>query len=185
MRLSRFRFHLIGGLLTLVCFSVLAMTELPRSPLIQRIIPKHGWLPWNMQAPDFYLATAQGQEISLKQLKGSSTMLIFVTPNCPYCKKLKEELLQKELPDLQNHVVFISQKSGSQKLHPEWQKLESQLTDRFLVLQDTTGSVFEAYNAQSVPATYWIDERGKVRTSGVGVPMGLKMLQKLIDRESR
>jgi peroxiredoxin len=174
---------LIGGALALVFAGLLAASAPPASPLLQRVVVRgDSRLPRGTLAPDFQLPTRQGKTLGLEQFKGRSSLLIFVTPTCPYCKKLKEELLGRGLPDLQNRLAFISrEKPGElQGVPAEVQQLEARITGLFPVLQDSAGSVSGAYKVQGVPTSYWMDEQGKVRASAVGMPEGLKLVDGLV-----
>lgn len=175
---------LIGGVLSLLLLGVLTFKDLPNTALLQRTVAReNSRLSKGTAAPDFQLPTASGETLGLDNLKGAMSLLIFVTPTCPYCKQLKESLVAQGGPDLKNRLVFITAKTHSaQELPAEVQALEAKIVHLFPVLQDTAGSTAQAYKAQSVPTSYLLDKDGKVIDSGVGAPEGLKLAQKLMDQ---
>lgn len=175
---------LIGGALALLFVGVLAFKDLPNTSLLQRtVIKEDGRLPKGTVAPDFQLPNVKGQTMKLEDFKGEVSLLIFVSPTCPYCKQLKEALVNKGIPDLKNRLGFITTKSrSSQELSKEVQELEVEIAALFPVLQDSAGAVFEAYRTAGVPTSYLLDKEGKVIDSAVGAPESLKLAQKLVDQ---
>ena len=171
-----------GGVLAIILIGALTFTDSPDSSLLQRTVISNGsGLPRGTAAPDFQLASVQGKRMSLNDLKGKSAVLVFVTRTCQYCTDLKENLLDQDLPDLNNRLVFVN--SSKNKLHdlsPEIQEFETQLANLYPVLLDSTQSVYLAYNVRGVPTTYLIDEEGKIVASEVG-PGGLGIVRRLIE----
>lgn len=183
MSFQAHRSSIIGGILALLLVGVLAFKDLPDSSLLQRIVVKESSrLPKGAVAPDFQLPGVNGETMGLADLKGAMSVLVFVTLTCPYCRQLKEELVSRGMPDLKSRLVFIIRKAQSpQEIPTEVQELETKVVRLFPVLQDSAGSTFEEYKANSVPTSYLLDKEGKVVDSGVGVPAGLKLVQKLVN----
>lgn len=176
----QYRFHLIGLVVGLVFSGVLATSEIPEFPLVKRIIGQEGTLlPQGTPAPDFILPTVQGKILSIDQLRGKPAVLIFTSTTCEACDELKAELLKLKSADLQNHLVFMQGKDDPQALSSEGQQLEEQIGKRFPVAQDTAKSVFHAYKISMVPTTYQIDEKGKIRSSAIGVSRCLELVQEV------
>ena len=177
------KYVLLGSVLAGLLLGVLAFSDPSKSSLLQRKVNRNpNQLSQGTLAPEFRLPTAQGEILSLEQLKGTTAVIVFVTATCPYCKTLKEELLDQGLPDLGNRLVFVSQGNGDlQKYSPEIQQLESRFATLIPVLQDSTGKVFEAYKVLGVPTAYQLDEKGKVNVSGIGVPNSLELVQRLVE----
>ncbi len=182
MNLKTYQPGIVGGVLAVALVGALLLAEAPESSLLQRLVVKaKSRLPRGTAAPDFQLPGVQGDVMELQDLRGASSVLVFVTPTCPYCKELKQSLIDEGLPDLHHRLVFISRGSKQrEELSAEVQVLEGQVADRFPVLQDTTGGVSAAYKALSVPTTYLIDAEGQVKASAVGVPGGLELVQQLV-----
>ncbi len=182
MDLKTYQPGIVGGVLAVALVGALLVAEAPESSLLQRLVVKaKSRLPRGTAAPDFQLPGVQGDVMALQDLRGASSVLMFVTPTCPYCKELKQSLIDEGLPDLHHRLVFISRGSKHrEELSAEVQALEGHIADRFPVLQDTTGGVSEAYKALSVPTTYLLDGAGQVKASAVGVPGGLELVQELV-----
>jgi peroxiredoxin len=182
MDLKTYQPGIVGGVLAVALVGALLVAEAPESSLLQRLVVKgKSRLPRGTAAPDFQLPGVQGEGMALQDLRGASSVLVFVTPTCPYCKELKQSLIDEGLPDLHHRLVFISRGSKQrEELSAEVQALEGQVAGLFPVLQDTTGGVSEAYKALSVPTTYLIDAAGQIQDSAVGVPGGLELVQELV-----
>lgn len=171
---------LLGSVLAGLFLGVLAFSEPPKSSLLQRAVNRNSnQLSQGTLAPEFRLPSAQGKILSVEQLKGTTSVVVFVSATCPHCKTLKEELLDQGLPDLGNRLVFVSQGNGDlQKYPPEIQQLESRFATLIPVLQDSTG---KAYKVLGVPTAYQLDEKGRVNGSGIGVPNSLELIQRLVE----
>ena len=182
MDLKTYQPGIVGGVLAVALVGALLVAEAPESSLLQRLVVKaKSRLPRGTAAPDFQLPGVQGDVMALQDLRGASSVLMFVTPTCPYCKELKQSLIDEGLPDLHHRLVFISRGSKQLEAPPaEVQALEGHIAGLFPVLQDTTGGVSAAYKALSVPTTYLIDAEGQVKASAVGVPGGLELVQQLV-----
>lgn len=185
MKFKTNRPTLVGGALALVCFYALAFKDPPTAALLQRTVSQDtSRLPRGTPAPDFRLATAQGEEVALEQLRGELSVLVFISPTCPHCKHLKEKLLEQGLPDLQRHLVLISQAGPELKdLPADVQDLETRIAALVPVLQDSAGSTFESYKVMGVPTGYLLSAEGKVARAAVGVPENLKLVQKLVEEK--
>lgn len=68
-----------------------------------------------------------------------------------------------------------------QQYPPEIQQLESRLVTLVPVLQDSAGTVFEAYKVQGVPTAYRLDGKGKIKAFQAGTPGSLKLVQRLVE----
>ena len=95
-------------------------------------------------------------------------MLVFVTPSCPYCKELKTEVLARELPDVDDRLVFITISVPDSSAPREIVELETSLAGVYTVAVDSGGLAFEAYRARTVPTTYLIDSEGRIARSARG-----------------
>ena len=105
-----------------------------------------------------------------------------MSPTCPHFRKLKEDLLDQGLPDLGNRLVFVNRGNGDlQEYSPEIQQLESRVAALVPVLQDSAGTVFEAYRVQGVPSAYRLDEKGMIGVFQAGAPGSLELVQRLVE----
>ena len=176
---------LLGAVLALALVGALNFAESPDSVLLQRLVSKNKAqtrLPRGSAAPDFHLPGLDGKDMELVDLKGASSALVFVSFGCPHCKKLMIHLLEQGLPDMGHRLVFIKRGSKEAKERPaDIQELESNIAAQFPVLQDTSGTVFEAYRTTGVPTTYMLDAEGRITASKSGEPKGFELVQKLVE----
>jgi peroxiredoxin len=119
-----------------------------------------------MEAPDFTLASLDGQQVSLSGLKGSIVFLNFWATWCPPCqseipslKALYEKLKGKGLVILGVDVAETAAVVG---------KFVKEKEMTFPILLDTKSSVGMVYASQSIPTTYVIDRSGTVLARKVG-----------------
>jgi peroxiredoxin len=117
-------------------------------------------------APDFTLPTADGQAVTLSELRGKRVVLEWFNPECPFVKKAHDDGPLKDLaarsaaagivwlainsgaPGKQGHGAELNQKAGAAwgLTHP--------------ILLDESGAVGQAYGASNTPHVYVIDEAG-------------------------
>lgn len=111
-------------------------------------------------APDFTLATLDGDEISLSDLEGKPVLVNFWATWCPPCRS--------EMPDLQDfHATYGDQVA---LLGVNWAE-EPEEVRVFLNRYDITypnvldrkGRAFVQYRLMGLPTTLFIDETGLVR----------------------
>ena len=174
---------LAGGALSLALLGAIALRGTPDSSLLQRSVDStRGGLPKGALAPDFQLTSIYGKTIGRSDLEGSSAVLIFVTPTCPFCTTLKEALLANSLPDLRGSLVFVSSNRGApENVSAEILDLEARLSAQFPVVQDSTGSVFEAFGIRGVPTTVLLDEKSRVEAVVTG-PDGLDAVHGFVQK---
>lgn len=173
---------LIGAALAALLLAVLIFGDSPESALLQRTVDRDPRrLSRGDLAPAFTLATARGDTLSLGQLRGGPAVLLFVSPTCPHCKKVKEALLAQSLPDLGRRLVLLTPGTGDlQGLPPEIQELETRTASLFPVLQDSAGTLFAAYGVEGVPTAVLLDAKGKVRALDRGEEGSLKLTGQLV-----
>ena len=193
MDYGRYKTILFGALLAGVLVAALATTKPPSQPLVHRTEAeghshvgeeKHDLLAEGDAAPDFVLPKREGGTLGARDLRGAYSALVFVTPTCPYCKKLKETLVQRALPGLEGRLVFITMGASERELPDELEQLESQVSDRFVILSDKSRDVGDTYKAAAVPTIYLLDGQGAIAGSGVGPIAGVKLVDELVDRSS-
>ena len=170
-----------GAVLALALAGALAVVDGPDGSLLQRL-PRSKWqqLPQGTPAPDFRLAGVAGPGLELADLKGGSSALVFVTTTCQYCNELKEDLLDMELPELGDRLVFILGPDGSgAPARPPAGGVEARIRGLYPVLQDTTGETSLAYFATDVPTAYRLDPEGTVVAAARGAASVLELVDEL------
>ena len=119
-------------------------------------------------APNFTLASLDGQNTSLSSLRGKVVVLDFWATWCPPCRRSLPHLQKMSAdPELKNKglvVLAINQEEELSKIRPFMD--EGHYT--FNVLRDTDGAVSRAYNVEGIPTTVIIGRDGNVRNVFVG-----------------
>lgn len=165
---SRVWAHGAGLALGIICVALLALTEMPRSSVIQ--LSYKDRLLWRSDAPNFLLESVSSDSFELSASQGKDIGLIFMMPSCPYSQELKQYLVEEDNKGLAEHLVFITTGSMDEnKLTPELKDVEDKFRTMFTVLQDTASSTFSAYKIGNVPQVYWVNESGQIRDSAVGL----------------
>ena len=119
-------------------------------------------------APNFTLASLDGQNTSLSSLRGKVVVLDFWATWCPPCRRSLPHLQKlSEDPELKSKglvVLAINQREGLSEVQP----FIAQTRYTFNVLRDTDGAVARAYNVEALPTTIIIGRDGNVRNVFVG-----------------
>ncbi len=127
-----------------------------------------------LEAPDFTLKNLEGQEISLKQLRGKVILLNFWATWCGPCRVEKPTLekLYHEFKDKGLVILAISLDQGD-----SLQTVRSyykQYGYSYGALLDPEQEVAQMYAVRGIPATYLIDREGYI----VGGVIGAKLWDK-------
>jgi len=119
-------------------------------------------------AQDFELKNLEGQTVSLSDYRGSPVMLNFWASWCGPCR-YEMPFIQEVFEDTEWQavsLVILAVNIGESPSVAGGFMEANGFT--FPVLLDRTGEVAEMYNTRSIPATFFIDERGVIKYSDVG-----------------
>lgn len=121
------------------------------------------------QAPDIQLTTLEGKPFKLSDYRGEKVILNFWATWCPPCKA--------EMPDMQEfhekhrnegvEVVAVNLTVAEKKIEDVHQFIKD-YGITFTIPLDETGMIGEQFQANSIPTSYLIDEKGIVRQHMVG-----------------
>ncbi len=116
-------------------------------------------LPLGAAAPDLELSDLDGERVSLGELRGRDSLLLFWNPDCGYCRGMHADLLswERSANGVTPRLVVVS--SGD---------AESTRAEGFgsLVLLDAEFTAGEAFHASGTPMAVLIDSEGRI-ASGV------------------
>lgn len=129
-------------------------------------------------APDFTLINLAGEEVMLSDLRGQKVILNFWATWCPPCEaemphfqKYYEQYAKKDNVE----ILGVNATYAKEKVERVKQFTESyELT--FPILLEPTGDVAQLYEVMTIPATFFIDEQGRVQRQIKG-PLDLDALQ--------
>ena len=132
------------------------------------------------QAPDFQLNNLDGQTVRLSDFRGEVILVNFWETECSYCV---EELpyLQQVYDEWQEAgLVFLTISMGES---PE--KVAAFMQDNgysFPVLLDTSLTAAIQYEAEEIPATFFIDEDGIIQAVKVGVFSSVEEIEDILNQ---
>lgn len=116
------------------------------------------------KAPEIYIESITGEQVSLHQLQAKYTILLFWEPNCGHCKKEVPALYSEVFePFMKNDVQVFAVCIGDDK--EEWTKFvdEHELVGWTHAWDPTNGSGFRyKYNVKSSPMIYLLDQDKKI-----------------------
>lgn len=112
-------------------------------------------------APDFTLATPEGQNVTLSQFQGQVVLINFWATWCPPCR-LEMPFLEaayERYKDQGFTVLAVDQQESPQAVRAYFQELGLS----FPVVIDSTGEVSSLYRVLALPTTYIVDRNGVVQ----------------------
>jgi methylamine dehydrogenase accessory protein MauD len=115
-------------------------------------------------APDFRAADVmRNREISLAELKGRSSIFVFVSPDCQPCQELMPHLtLFNKSRNGKVNLVLFSQSDPQTSL-----ELTKAHKLSVPVISDPEGGFLKLYQVRATPFAYRLDANGTVRRRGV------------------
>ncbi len=116
-------------------------------------------------APDFTLATVEGEKIALSDLRGEQVLLVFGNTQCPHCRDripfLNELDGQTEGETYKVLFIAVGATSASVKKYVEDNNIS------FDVLVDAKGRVGRKYNIKMVPEVFLVDPEGIIKYNSI------------------
>jgi len=120
----------------------------------------------NQRAPDFELATLEGERQSLSDFRGKVVLLNFWATWCAPCRM--------EMPDIK--AVYAKHKDGGfvvlavniGEASDAVSKFAKQFGLDFPIMQDSKTTVARQYGLFSIPTSFFLDRQGVIRTVRMG-----------------
>ena len=120
-------------------------------------------------APEVVLPDLTGKTVSLKDFKGSSTMVLFWNPGCGFCRKMVDELKEWEANPPKGAPRLLVVSTGTVEAN---QALGLQST----TVLDEGFSVGRAFGASGTPSAVLVDAKGRLASAvSVGGPNVMAM----------
>ena len=137
--------------------------------------------PPKVEAPDFTVENANGEEVKLSDYVGKPIVLNFWASWCSPCKSEMPEF-NAAWEELEGEVQFlmVNMTDGSRETVDTAKEYVEGEGFTFPVLFDTNSEAAIAYGAYSLPTTYFIDAEGYLVARAVGAIDG-ETLQKGLD----
>lgn len=128
--------------------------------------------PTSGVAPDFSLPSNQGAPISLSSLKGQVVMVNFWASWCGPCREefpLMEDIYKRYKPV---GFTILAVNIDTKQKHAE--KMLGEVPVTFPVVFDTKNKISEQYELESMPSTFMVDRKGKIRFMHRGYKPGFE-----------
>lgn len=137
--------------------------------------------PSKVEAPDFTVENADGEEVKLSDYVGKPIVLNFWASWCSPCKSEMPEF-NEAWEELDGEVQFlmVNMTDGSRETVDTAKEYVEGQGFSFPVFFDTGSEAAMAYSAYSLPTTYFIDAEGYVVARAVGA-IDRDTLQKGLD----
>ncbi|WP_051291511.1 TlpA disulfide reductase family protein [Fictibacillus gelatini] len=131
-------------------------------------------------APDFTLTTLQGKKVTLSDFKGKTVFLNLWASWCGPCRAEMPEMerFYKNYGGKKVEIVAVNLTSSDSTQNAADFAKENGIT--FPVLLDKNGRVGEMYKAFTIPTTYIIDQKGKIKHKYIG-PMSYETMKSFLD----
>jgi len=127
-------------------------------------------VPYGEAAPDFTLKNIQGEDVSLKNFRGTIIVLIYWKDDHDYSYKAIEDFGGFFESYIKRGVQFIGI-AGETNDYEKVSRIVKDLKIRFPVLLDSNRSVLGSYGIRVYPTTLLIDQKGKLIHAIPGHPV--------------
>ena len=127
-------------------------------------------------APDFFLRTLNGRSVRLSDYRGKTVVLNFWASWCPPCRREMPDfqtLWEERGPSGPDDLVILAVNLLPEDTIAAAEGFVEEFGLTFPILLDTSrGEVARRYGVRALPATFFIDRAGIVRTTALGSVFG-------------
>jgi thiol-disulfide isomerase/thioredoxin/uncharacterized membrane protein YphA (DoxX/SURF4 family) len=144
---------------------------LPRAPIQLDPPVRNNGLALGTPALRFELPDLAGQQVSVEELRGTPTALLFWNPNCGFCRRMADDLKAWEAQPAPGAPRLLLISTGSVEAN-------NAMGLRSPILLDQGFATGSAFGARGTPAAVLLDADGNVASSvTVGAPAVLSLLR--------
>jgi peroxiredoxin len=132
-------------------------------------------------APDFSLADADGNRVTLSELRGQAVLINVWASWCPPCRA-EMPAMQRAYTDYAEAgfvILAINQTSQDSRVAALEFAAEHSLT--FPILFDDTGEASQRYATSALPTSFFVDRAGVIQEVVIGGPMSEALLRARIE----
>jgi len=141
------------------------------------IAPQEGFL-----APDFSFQDLDGETVTLSDLRGHSIFVNYWATWCPYCAE-EMSAIQQIHEEYRDQDFFVISVNATDKDSIEDVQTFVQTNNiTFPVLLDEEGDFSRYYQTNSLPTSYFIDNRGVIQDIVIGGPLTVEDLRDNVDQ---
>lgn len=121
--------------------------------------------PEEETAPEFTATDIDGQPVSLEALRGKPVWLVFMATWCTGCRTEMPDVqaTAKEMPEVQLVVIYVGENQATVSDYSQ------RVGNDFPEIADQTKQISATYGIMGVPSHHFIDAKGVVRQTHVGV----------------
>lgn len=146
------------------------------APLSSAPSPREGFL-----APDFTLATLDGNKVTLSGLRGKIVVVNIWATWCPPCRAETPALEKSYEQYKDSGVVILGVDLTNQDAVSDVESFVQEFKLTYPILLDRDGSVGNLYQIKGLPSTFFINRAGIIRTVVVGGPMSETFIRSKIE----
>src|SRR5215475_3750588 len=117
-------------------------------------------------APDFTLADLSGKTHSLKDYRGKTVVVGFISARCPISNAYKDRIRAIADEYAKRDVAFLGVNSNADESIEEMRAYAAKNKLDFTILKDESNVVADTYAAERTPKVYLIDGEGVLRYQG-------------------
>jgi peroxiredoxin len=117
-------------------------------------------------APDFTLADLSGKSHALRDYRGKTVVISFISARCPISNAYKDRIRAISQDYSKRDVAFIGVNSNADESPEEMRAYAAKNNLDFTILKDKGNVVADAYAAERTPKVYVIDGEGVMRYQG-------------------
>jgi len=174
---DRLTMILVAILILGTVWTFISRASNPSSPQASRPpSPKEGFT-----APDFTLDTLDGGKLTLSELRGHPVVLNLWASWCLPCRKEMPAIGEVYERYENEGLIVIGLNLTSQDSRSDVSAFVQELGLTFPIALDADGSVRDRYQLLGLPTTYFIDQRGIIRSVVVGGPMSEATIQSKVE----